>query len=387
MRSHTHYKLAFLISSILGAPCCAYGQSLSFGVVAGAGLSSDFRTQYIQTGNTALLDYSTPKRYLVGPTLEFGLPANFSLEVDGIFRPIEYTFAGVEPNGKLNSVSPSPVITWEFPVLAKYRFALGPLKPFAEAGPSFRTAGNLNGTNPSHKGITAGVGFETRLWGLNIAPTLRYTRWAEDHQTTPDQLELMVGISRRSESAWHPLGDRFSAGALLGTNLTDYYQGSSFAEVDGQFSLTSVNTPGPQSFLVGPMLEVALAKGFSVHGAALYQPLHITIDDTVSTAAGERHLHSVATNIEWNFPVLGKYRLPVLRHATPFAELGPSFRLPQGVSGASHYGVTAGAGVEVRLWRLKIAPEFRYTRWGSETAPPSEAGNLNRVEFLTGFSF
>jgi len=384
MPSQTHRTITLLISSVLGLPCCLTGQSLSLGVVAGAGLSSDFRTQYIQTGNTALLDYSTPKRYLVGPMLEFGLPANFSLELDGLFRPIEYTFAGVEPNGKLNSVSPSPVITWEFPLLAKYRFALGPLKPFIEAGPSFRTAGNLNGTNPSHKGITAGLGLETRLCGLDIAPTLRYTRWAEDHQTTPDQIELMVGISRRSESAWHPLGDRFSAGALLGTNLTDYYQGSSFTQVNSQFSETSVNVPGPQSFLVGPMLELELAKGFSVEGDALYQPLHITIETTTN---GKRRPDFVATNIEWNFPVLGKYRLPVMRRATPFAELGPSFRLPQGVSGASHYGVTAGAGAEMRLWRLRIAPEFRYTHWGPETAPPSDAGNLNRLEFLTGFSF
>jgi hypothetical protein len=61
--------------------------------------------------------------------------------------------------------------------------------------------------------------------------------------------------------------------------------------------------------------------------------------------------------------------------------------LPQGVTGASHYGVTAGLGVEMRLRPLKIAPGLRYTRWDPESAAAFEAGNLNRLEFLTGFSF
>jgi hypothetical protein len=378
MRSQSHLTITVLALGILGS-FRASGQSLSVGVVAGAGLSNDFRSDYFPafSGGTATIDYPTPKRYLVGAMIELGLPAPFSLEVDGLYRPLGFTFAGVEPNGTLNSVSPATVVTWEFPVLAKYRFAIGPLKPFVEAGPSFRTAGNLNGTNPSHDGITAGLGLETHFWGLNIVPTLRYTRWAADHETTPDQLELMVEVSRAAESTWRPLGQRFSAGAILGTNLTDYYPSQNLG-----FNSTIMG-PGPASLLAGVMLEAGIGAGFSVEGDALHQPLHIDFQSTIN---GRETPVEVATNIEWNFPVLAKYRRP-MRLATPFAELGPSFRLPQGVTGASHYGVTAGLGVEMRLRLLKIAPGLRYTRWGPESAQAFEAGNLNRVEFLTGFSF
>jgi hypothetical protein len=386
MRSQTHLTMLLFACGTIGLPFRCSAQGLSVGVVAGAGLSSDFRSYYYPASANApgYTDFSTPKRYLVGGMLEFHLPAHLSLEVDGIYRPIEYTFAGVEPNGTLNSISPSPVITWEFPVLAKYRFTLGPLKPFVEAGPSFRTAGNLNGTNPSHHGITAGIGIETHLWALDIAPTLRYTRWASDSQTTPDQLELMVAVSHRTENMWRPLGQRVSFGVVLGTNLTSYYprQTITFTAFPGPTTITSSSSPGPQSFLVGPMIEAALAAGFSLEADAIYQPLHIAF----TTISNGQRSSGTGSNIEWNFPVLGKYRHR-MRLATPFAELGPAFRLPQGVTGASHYGVVAGLGAEVKLRQLKIAPEFRYTHWGPESQPAAEAGNLNRVEFLTGFSF
>ena len=62
--------------------------------------------------------------------LEFGLPWHLSVEVDGLYHPLSYTFAGIEPNGTLNSVSPATVVTWEFPALAKYRFSLGSWTPF-----------------------------------------------------------------------------------------------------------------------------------------------------------------------------------------------------------------------------------------------------------------
>ena len=78
--------------------------------------------------------------------------------------------------------------------------------PFAEAGPSFRLAGNLNGYNPSHYGITAGGGVETRTRGVLLSPTLRYTRWERDTPTYPgpsyqnfrtnaNAVELVVGVS------------------------------------------------------------------------------------------------------------------------------------------------------------------------------------------------
>jgi hypothetical protein len=75
-------------------PSPSFGQSVSVGIVAGAGLTGDFCNTYDPASpqGPGETDFSTPKRYLVGPMLEFGLPAHFSLEVDGLFRPLEFTW-------------------------------------------------------------------------------------------------------------------------------------------------------------------------------------------------------------------------------------------------------------------------------------------------------
>ncbi|MBM3812696.1 MAG: PorT family protein [Acidimicrobiia bacterium] len=111
-------------------------------------------------------------------------------------------------------------ITWQFPVLAKYRFAgRGGARPFLEAGPSFRTTGNRN-TNPSHTGLTAGAGLDWKQLGFRVAPTFRYTRWAADpwwtHPSKQDQLEALVAISRDGVSDRQPLGGRVQPGIVGG---------------------------------------------------------------------------------------------------------------------------------------------------------------------------
>ena len=132
----------------------AAGQNLSVGFIGGASPTSDFQNQISPSGNNfpGFLNYSTPKHYIFGASLEYRLTPHFSIEADGLYHPLGYTFAGIEPGGSLNSISPATVVTWEFPVLAKYRFAFHRVSPFVEAGPSFRTTGNLNSANPSHAG-------------------------------------------------------------------------------------------------------------------------------------------------------------------------------------------------------------------------------------------
>jgi hypothetical protein len=179
----------------------AFGQPVSFGVVGGFCLTEDFQHQIFDH----VIAYSTPKRWIAGGMVEVRLPLHLSVEADGLYHELESTSEFIEPNGTANSVSPAPVVTWEFPVMVKYRFSLPILKPFVEAGPSFRTAGNLNGTSPSNHGFTAGVGVEAHAWKLKIAPQVRYLRWARDayaqiplSKTSPftvrDQAEFLVSV-------------------------------------------------------------------------------------------------------------------------------------------------------------------------------------------------
>jgi len=191
--------------SFFGGAPCASAQRFSFGVVGGVSLTSDFGNEVFGIYNQTIIPtlyYSPSKDPIVGPMVELRLPLHLSVEVDGLYRPLNYTSADVLPDGSLNGVSPATVVTWEFPVLAKYKFSARRVKPFAELGPSFRTAGNLNSAAPSNYGGTIGAGVEARLRKLKIAPAVRYTRWAPDHfqfgqppRSFLNQAEFVVGFS------------------------------------------------------------------------------------------------------------------------------------------------------------------------------------------------
>ena len=185
-----------------------FAQNLSLGIIAGGSVTDGFQTE---NSPANLHFFSTSKDYLIGPTIEWAFSPRWSIEADALFRELHFALAYIGPGGNLGSTNPEPVITWEFPVLVKYRLGSSRLRPFIEAGASFRTTGNLNGTNPSHYGFTAGAGVEMRAMKLNFAPVLRYTRWAADSGITPyqarsnsNQLELAVGVGTIPESTCTP---------------------------------------------------------------------------------------------------------------------------------------------------------------------------------------
>jgi hypothetical protein len=344
-----------------------HAQNLSIGLVGGGSLTDSFPTQNFPEGppgSSGIRFYSSEKDYIVGAMVEYRFTPHWSVEVDGLFRTLHGTFAGVEANGSLNSVSPTPVITWQFPVLAKYRFAARKWTPLVELGPSFRTTGNLNEANPSHTGVTAGVGVELHAGKLAIAPTLRYTRWAEDTvilgnpKSAPNQVELVAEFSTAPESDSHPLGNHLFAGILVGTGLTGGIR--TFSESFGPQPPIQGTAP-PGGFIAGPMVGLILPMNFSLEVNALYRPL------------GEG-------TTTWELPVLAKYKFPG-HFLKPLIEAGPAFRLP--ATGAiSNHGITVGAGVELSARLLKIAPEIRFTRWATDlvTLP-------NQMELLVAFHF
>lgn len=93
------------------------------------------------------------------------------------------------------------VVTWEVPLMARYRFGSHSSRPLVTVGPTFRPSGNRNSTNPSSFGVTAGVGFEIPAKRLTFEPTLRYVRWRADPpaesapaSTRRDQLQAMLSI-------------------------------------------------------------------------------------------------------------------------------------------------------------------------------------------------
>ena len=71
----------------------------------------------------------------------------------------------------------------------KIQFSSHFLKPLIEAGPAFRLP--ATGAISNH-GITVGGGVELSACLLKIAPEIRFTRWATDIVTLPNQVELLV---------------------------------------------------------------------------------------------------------------------------------------------------------------------------------------------------
>jgi hypothetical protein len=388
MRNHTRLAVATCLMTILGEPFGLPGQDFSVGGIAGASLTNAVQTETVSNIRT----WSQSKDWMAGATFEFRFLSRFSIEADAIYRELHATMAYVKPGGSLYGVSPFPVVTFEFPVLAKYRFGAGKVRPFAEAGPSFRATGNLN-FSPSHHGITAGFGVETRWRGLNIAPMARYTRWAQDlpsfHPISQlNQVELLAGVSRASESHWRPLGRRISLGLVaeweLIRDISSYSENAAMtaAGSGNAFDATEYVT-GVRSPTVGPALEIHPTRHLSIELNGFYRPLRenykIVLDN--GTVYSSFTYTRAAT---WQFPVLAKYRVRWGK-VKPFAEAGPSFRLP--VASLSAEGATAGAGVEMQWHALHIAPAFRFTRWGTGDSPASSEFVRNEATVLVGFSF
>jgi hypothetical protein len=172
-----------------------FGKRISIGVLAGVGLGDDLKTSSVPPP-FASGERSDANSLIAGASLEVALHGRLSLEADGIYRPLHATNLGTEA-GDIRFA----VLTWEFPLMAKYRFgAARRWRPFLQAGPSFRLDGNFNGPMPSHYGAAGGTGIEVHLGKLKIAPGIRYTRWGADRSpagrgVSRNEVQALAGLA------------------------------------------------------------------------------------------------------------------------------------------------------------------------------------------------
>ncbi|MCX6606339.1 MAG: hypothetical protein NTV52_22495 [Acidobacteria bacterium] len=120
-------------------------------------------------------------------------------------------------------------------------------------------------------------------------------------------------------------------------------------------------------FVVGPMFELLLPAGLGVELNALY-----------------RRGNNVGS---LEFPLLGKYRFPgiVVR---PTISGGFVFQRLTDIPGLDNRkGIVAGGGVEIKLPKLRIGPELRYTRFNERRTSSGFLTGTNQVDILVGFSF
>lgn len=385
-----------LAAAFLTSVCLfAQQQHLSWGVIGGIPLTQDFNSTSQDTVFPPPLSFTFHQDYLPalhgfpigGLAVEWHFNSRVSIEADGIFRELHYK---IDSGGV-----PITVVTWQIPVLAKYRFDAHTLvhtsfRPFLEAGPSYRTTGNLNQADPSHLGISAGAGLEIPLNGFSLSPTLRYTRWQQDGalaflDTRPDQLEFLVGFTHSAAFGYRssfPL----SVGGFVGTNLLADYGTTAFSDsgilFPGNIIITNqtLNTSGPHSVLFGGQVELKLPFHLAIEGDVIKRNAHSQYRSTeTENGVASTYTGNYSFNM-WQFPVLAKWtpvKMPLLsRDWRPVIEAGPSFRLPVGIT---RFGFTTGLGLEHPLWKFTIEPTLRYTRWQSDPYNPVKPDELDVI--------
>lgn len=157
------------------------------GLKGGVGLTDAYQDNTLASVRT----YSDAKDYIIGPFAELRLPFGFGVEADALFRPL--SFATQTSTG----TSSTRFSTWEFPILAKYRFKAPIARPYIDAGPAFRTTTEDTQYLSNH-GIAVGGGIDIKLLFLHLSPEIRYIRWASDSSASTASIPAGTSLSRLS---------------------------------------------------------------------------------------------------------------------------------------------------------------------------------------------
>jgi hypothetical protein len=202
------FRKALLPSLFCLISSSAFAQlPFSIGLKGGVSLTNAFQDNTYSPANTSITstihDFSDSKDYIIGPFAELRLPFGLGVEADALYRPLSFaTTSQLDTNPVSQTFS--RFSTWEFPILAKYRFRLPIVKPYIGAGPSFRTT-TSDTRYLSNRGLAVGAGLDIKALIIHISPEIRYTRWGSDAKSIANtgvpafsnvnQVEFLVGLS------------------------------------------------------------------------------------------------------------------------------------------------------------------------------------------------
>jgi hypothetical protein len=223
LRTQTMRPLLLLL---LGA-VSAFSQPFSAGVKLGVPLT-DFVSVAGGATPSGFLDYAThTNRYIVGLTGELHLPFRFSVELDVLFRHVNYQSSSQLVGVTTTDTSAATTgNAWEFPLLAKYRFGTKVVHPYVDGGVAWDTLQgltqavrttvlNVTGSsssstsspsqlqNTTTRGYVLGGGLDIKFLVIHIQPEVRYTRWGAKHffdasgwlNSNQNQAEFLLGIT------------------------------------------------------------------------------------------------------------------------------------------------------------------------------------------------
>jgi hypothetical protein len=199
------FSRIFLFSLLVLAWCpSASSQLISIGVKGGVPLTDPLTTGRSGTGGAG----HDVRHYVVGPTAEVHLPFGFSVEVDALYRPLNYTAFSSNFSPLPGDYSPVAHTgsDWQFPILAKYEFHKGIIvHPFVNGGVTYRhvSFSNVSLGDASTAGISVGGGLVFKLLFVRLSPEFRYTRFPTDVfgnnftyvHSTSNQADFLVGLT------------------------------------------------------------------------------------------------------------------------------------------------------------------------------------------------
>ncbi len=145
--------------SVLVFSAVAAAQPVGAGLKVGATLTDTIHYAF---------DNQSSKSAIIGAYAEVRLPARFAIEGDVIYQT------------DLGLITPfaSSGSQWVFPIVAKYRFTNGIVRPYVEGGLAFSHLSDVADiTSLNHKtnfGVVLGGGIEFKFLFVRISPEVRY---------------------------------------------------------------------------------------------------------------------------------------------------------------------------------------------------------------------
>ena len=183
--------MRFLALFLVGTGC-ASAQLFSAGLKIGMPF-----TDFLTTAQNGTVTYTTvTNRYIIGATAELHLPFRLGIELDALYRHLNYAQNGI----------PTTSSAFEFPLLLKYRFPMKIARPYVDGGVAWDTLSGLTQAaqlkNNTVDGFVMGAGLDVHLLVIHVMPELRYTRWGAQHfdlagllTSNQNQAEFLVGIT------------------------------------------------------------------------------------------------------------------------------------------------------------------------------------------------
>lgn len=208
-------------------------QPVSFGIKAGVPLSNQVNATSVIPGPGGFSNNtSMTSPYIVGPTVEVRLPLGLAIEVDALYRHLNYTdsFLTCLLCNASEGMTKTTAGDWEFPLVLKYRFHTRKVRPYMDIGVVWETLTNLTQTgytqsipffgvtpppmnaakstpaelnNRTVAGFVTGAGVDVHVLFLHLSPEIRYTRWGAQQFVSPfgglssnqNQVEFLLGIT------------------------------------------------------------------------------------------------------------------------------------------------------------------------------------------------